>query len=203
MQRLICAVLVFVAYSFAQETGPFGLKAGMTRKQVEQIVGAKAVISEHVDDITYSTVPEPYPLFEEYILTFSRKYGLVEVQGSAFHILDDRSGSSTRSKCEDIHSTLSKKYGKPHQSDECELKAKTECTVPSENSRWEIFSSPRPDKVDTVSLSASLWSITKNERGESVLAGCHDPQAQWRGTIMLIYMFADYSKYQEEVKSTL
>jgi hypothetical protein len=91
-RRLICAVLVLASYSFAQETGPFGLRAGMTRKQVEQIVRASAVISQKGDDVTYSTVPQPYPLFEEYILTFSRKYGLVEVQGSAFNIPDDSWG---------------------------------------------------------------------------------------------------------------
>lgn len=84
MRHLICAVLVVLASSsFAQEAGPFGLRAGMTRKQVEQIVGANAVISQKGDEVTYSTAPQPHPLFEEYILTFSRKYGLVKIHADA------------------------------------------------------------------------------------------------------------------------
>jgi hypothetical protein len=199
---LACTVVIPACLSLAQQTGPFGLTAGMTRKQVEQIVGAKAVVSQKGDDVTYSTVPEPYPLFEQYILTFSRKYGLVEVEGTVFDILDDRSGSSTRSKCEDIHSTLSKKYGKPRKSSGCELKAKTECTEPSDLSAWDVLS-PRSDKVDAVYLMAFLTRTTQNERGESVIAGCHEPHIQWKGMIQLIYMFDDFSKYQAEVKSTL
>jgi hypothetical protein len=201
MRLIVCTVLGLASLSFAQQTGPFGLTAGMTRKQVEQIVGAKAVVSQKGDDVTYSTVPEPYPLFEQYILTFSRKYGLVEVEGMAFDILDDSSGSSTRSKCEGIHSILNKKYGQPRQSNGCQLKAKAECTMPGDVARW--YALTRSDKVDFISLTDDLTPTTKNQRGETVLAGCHDAQVQWMGTIQLIYMFDDFSKYQDELKSTL
>jgi hypothetical protein len=33
-----------------------------------------------------------------------------------------------------------------------------------------------------------------------VVAGCNDPQKLWRGTILLAYEFADYPKYEEEVR---
>ena len=199
---LACTVMVLASLSSAQQTGPFGLTAGMTRKQVELIVGAEALISRKGDDVTYSTAPEPYPLFEQYILTFSRKYGLVRVEGMVSNILDDRSGSSTHSKCGDIHSTLGKKYGKPRRTDECELKTKEECSMPVGFSMWDVLSH-RSDKVDAISLEASLIPTTKNERGESVIAGCHAPHIQWMGMIQLIYMFEDFSKYQEEVKTAL
>jgi hypothetical protein len=79
MRRLICAILVLAAYSVAQETGPFGLKAGMTRKQMQQIVGAKAVVSEHGNDVTYSTVPQPHPLWER--MRIQSQTGVCESEG--------------------------------------------------------------------------------------------------------------------------
>jgi hypothetical protein len=36
-----------------------------------------------------------------------------------------------------------------------------------------------------------------------MVAGCNDSHKQWKGTILLEYEFVDYSKYEEEVKSTL
>src|SRR5260370_20606962 len=118
---LIWAVLVLASYSLAQETGPFGLRAGMTRRQVQEIVPANRMLSSKGDDFNYSTAPQPYPLFEEYILTFSPRYGLVQIQVTA-NSLDDESGSLTRSRCKDIHSALSKKYGKPDKSRHGDLK---------------------------------------------------------------------------------
>jgi hypothetical protein len=59
------------------------------------------------------------------------------------------------------------------------------------------------DQVDDINLNYLLTPYVKNERGETVTAGCGDPHPEWKGTIMLLYMFADYSKYQQEVESTL
>src|SRR5260370_13553565 len=124
-RRLICAVLVLASYSFAQETGPFGLRAGMTRRQVQEIVPANRMVSSKGDDYTYSTAPQPHPMFEEYILTFSPRYGLVQIQVPA-NPLDDESGSLTRSRCKEIHSALSKKYRIPDTSHQRELKSENE-----------------------------------------------------------------------------
>jgi hypothetical protein len=194
---LICAVLVVASYSFAQETGPFGLRAGMTRKQVQQIVPANAVISQKGDEFTYSTAPQPNPLFEEYILTFSPRYGLVQVQATA-NSLDDESGSLTRSRCKEIHSALSKKYGIPDKSRQCELKTENEkpCTLRTE-SMW-LIDSPRADQIGKISLTTFLMPSVKNQRGEDVVAGCNDPHKLWKGKILLRYEFADYPKYEEE-----
>jgi hypothetical protein len=117
-------------------------------------------------------------------------------------IPDDRLGGSTRSKCDDLLSTLSKKYGKPYRSSGCDFKAKQACANPKEDSMW-VGLSPRSDKVESVSLMVLLSPTTKNEKGERVLAECNDQKAQWTGGIMLYYMFDDFDKYQEEVKSTL
>jgi len=178
----------------------------MTREQVEKIVGATAVVSQKGNEVTYSTVPEPYPLFKTYTLTFSHKYGLAQVMATSFDPagvgnLDNSSGSFTRSKCKEVLSTLSGKYGQPSQSSGCELKAKAECSEPNEASTWSP--SPRSDEVSSVFLFADLASMTKDERGEWVTAGCGEDNAQLMGTIQVAYMFDNWSKYQQEVKSTL
>jgi len=197
---LIWAVLVLASYSLAQETGPFGLRAGMTRRQVQEIVPANRMLSSKGDDFTYSTAPQPHPMFEEYILTFSPRYGLVQVQVTA-NSLDDESGSLTRSRCKEIHSALSKKYGIPDKSQQCELKTENEkpCALRTEFSMW-LMGSPRADQIGKISLTAFLMPSVKNQRGEDVVAGCNDPHKLWRGTILLAYEFADYPKYEEEVK---
>jgi len=84
----------------------------MTRKQVEQIIGANAVVSQNGDTVTYSTAPQVHPLFERYVLIFSRRYGLVMVQAMSKDIDDTEAGQATESKCEQIHSALVDKYGK-------------------------------------------------------------------------------------------
>jgi hypothetical protein len=207
--RLIFFLLVLVAASFAQEAGPFGLRAGMTRKQVEQVVGERAFLSQDGDAVTYSTAPRPHPLFERYVLIFSRKYGLVMVQGVSRDIDDDKSGQSTKSECEEIDSVLTDKYGKADQGVGCQVRATCERDTWRSSVDpahfWHV-DSKRGDRVESVGLVDMIMAFVRNERGEEVVAGCRDAalgHVEWRGHVSVTYVLANYSSYQDEVKSTL
>jgi hypothetical protein len=63
-----------------------------------------------------------------------------------------------------------------------------------------LIGSPRADQIGKISLTAFLIPSVKNQRGEDVVAGCNDPHKLWKGKILLAYEFADYPKYEEEVK---
>ena len=172
---LMCVIFpVFGSLSVAQDTGPFGLRAGMTRKQVEQIIGPKALIQERGDDVTYSTVPESHPDFDQYTLTFSRTYGLVEIQALSRDLDDDSALKRLSSKCSEIRDALKSKYGVPDKKpqSECRL-SHDEVTLFS----WTI-DPPRRDKVRLITLSVLPMRLRTNPRGERVLAGSSDTRAR-------------------------
>lgn len=173
MNRMIWSVVLLVSASFAQE-GPFGLRAGMTRKQVEQVLGGSAFVSQDGDDVTYSTAPHPHPMFDKYTLTFSRRYGLVTIQAVSKYIYDNESGQATLSHCQEVHAALTEKYGKPEQfGGGCQVKIEGCSEGPAEY-RWSLSGRERPDKVNYVSLHVTLWPIKRNKSNEEVIAGCHD-----------------------------
>lgn len=110
MSWRVIAVLVLASFSLAQDSnGPFGLRGGMTRKQVEQAIGAKALVSADGDDVTYSRAPQPHPDFNSYKLTFSRTYGLVRLIAQSKDIDEDETLAATSAKCEEIQAALTAK----------------------------------------------------------------------------------------------
>lgn len=209
MKGLFCAVFMLASASFGQDAGPFGLRAGMTRKQVEQAVGSNTVIAQDGDAVTYSTAPRSHPLFARYVLIFSRKYGLVMVQAISKDIDDTASGQSTGSRCEEIYSALAEKYGKAKQNTGCRVRGTCKNDVwsfsPDPAYFWSI-DSPRLDEVETVGLTDSLVAVTRDARGHAILAGCGDAgssHAQWSGLVTVTYVLANYSKYQDELRKAL
>jgi hypothetical protein len=209
MKRLFCVIFTLFSASFGQDAGPFGLRAGMTRKQVEQAIGSNTVIAQNGDTVTYSTAPHSHPLFEKYVLIFSRKYGLVMIQAISRDIDDTESGQSTGSKCEEIHSALVEKYGKAKQNIGCRVIGTCKNDVwsfPTDPAYSWSIDSRRSDKVETVGLMDNLAPMTRDEQGQAVLAGCGDAvshHARWIGLVTVTYVLANYSKYQDELKSTL
>jgi hypothetical protein len=205
MWRTVIAVLILVVLSFAQDSGPFGFREGMTRKQVEQAIGAKAFVSEDGDDVTYSTAPQSHPDFSSYKLTFSRTYGLVRLVAQSKDIDEDKTFTFTSAKCQEIQTALAAKYGKPEVSPktQCPLEVDKEkpCTIPSAFYKyWPISVPPRKDKIVLVFLGVLVLPWTTNDHGEKVVAGCPDPRARLAGQIAVVYTFDDFEKYEEEIK---
>lgn len=208
--RTVIAVLIVASPSLAQDSGPFGLREGMTRKQVEQAIGAKAFVSEDGDAVTYSTAPLPHPDFNSYKLTFSRTYGLVQVVAQSKDIDEgsvlaaDQRYEETSSKCQEVQSALTAKYGKPvpRPDRECPLRARQKpCSLADAfYDYWPSSEPPRKDKIFRVSLAVLIVPWTKNEQGEKVVAGCPDPRARLAGQIVVVYTFEDFEKYEEEIK---
>lgn len=201
---MILRVTLFLLCSIgaiAQDVSPFGLREGMTRKQVEQTIGAKTFVSEDGDEVTYSTAPRPHPDFDFYKLAFSRTYGLVQVLAVSKY-LDEagRDAAAASAKCEEIRGALTAKYGEPEvkPGTQCPLKFDKDkpCTMPTAYyTYW-----PPQDKIDHILLAAVVVPWVKNDRGEKVVAGCPDLQTHWAGQIMLFYLFEDFGKYKEEIK---
>ena len=186
--RLSLLTLVLISSSHAQETsGPFGVRAGMTRRQVEQIIGAKAFVEQNGDDVVYSTAPQSHPDFDSYTLTFSRAYGLVRLTAMSRDINDGESGQSTSSKCQEILYALTEKYGKPQKESKCQIDPDVAVIV-----YWGPLE--RPDRVTGVGVSATITAIVTNRNGKKVLAGAHEKAEQWLGRIMVDYFFEDWDK---------
>ncbi len=202
MYRLLLFVLALAPLAVAQ--GPFGLRAGMTRKQVEQIIGAKALVSQDGDDFTYATVPTPHPDFASYKLTFSRTYELVQFVAQSKEIDEDAKLALTSAKCEEIQTTLTAKYGKPNVSVGCALKLDKEkpCTMPHAAYDYSLSIPARADKISRVSFVALILPWTINSHGERVVAGCpDDPHVRLSGQIAVVYTFEEFEKYKAEIKN--
>jgi hypothetical protein len=110
--------------------------------------------------------------------------------------------------CQEIQAALTAKYGKPEVSarTQCPLKLNKEepCTVPSAfYDYWPVSVPPRQDKIIRVNLFVFALPMIKNDRGEKVTAGCHDPRARLAGHFGMIYTFEDFEKYEEEIKRVL
>jgi len=99
---------------FAQETsGPFGLRRGMTKEQVLQIVGKDAVKEIKGDVLRLFAVPKPHRAFDEYSLIFSPNDGLLKIVAYAKDIRTNGFGEAVHDSFIEIRDAISKTYGEP------------------------------------------------------------------------------------------
>ena len=112
--RLIVALGVLATVGFAQESsGPFGLRRGMTRAQVIEVVGKGAIKEIKGDRMGVLTVPKPHPAFGFYWLGFSPDQGLLKILALGNDIETNGFGEEIRESFKTILDAVSKTYGKP------------------------------------------------------------------------------------------
>jgi hypothetical protein len=96
--------LLLVGQCFA--SGPFGFDKGMTRSQVIQLVGNDAVDAKNsdADTLVIKTAPKPHPAFENYMLVFSPKDGLVKLIAIGNTIESDSYGTQVKNEASTMFS---------------------------------------------------------------------------------------------------
>ncbi|MHC9005099.1 hypothetical protein [Enterobacter adelaidei] len=98
--------------------GPFGLEAGLTQKNIEDMIGAKLKpLPDSVNLYTSDTLPKQNADFEMYGLLISPKAGLCQIRAVGKNIDTDSYGLSLKSRFEDLSSSLSSLYGKAETTD--------------------------------------------------------------------------------------
>jgi hypothetical protein len=95
----------------ASDSGPFGLRFGMTRDEVLQLVGKGAIKSEKDDTLRLTAVPRAHPDFEEYVLVFSPQQGLLKIVAAGKTIQTNGYGRDVQLAFGDIRDAISKNYG--------------------------------------------------------------------------------------------
>ncbi|WP_434460744.1 hypothetical protein ACMV5L_17095 [Serratia plymuthica] len=98
--------------------GPFGLEAGLTKKNIEDMIGAKLKpLPDSVNLYTSDKLPKQNADFEMYGLLISPKAGLCEIRAVGKNIDTDSYGLALKSKFEDLSSSLTSLYGKAETTD--------------------------------------------------------------------------------------
>lgn len=98
--------------------GPFGLEAGLTHKNIEDMIGAKLKpLPDSVNLYTSDKLPKQNADFEMYGLLISPKAGLCQIRAVGKNIDTDSYGLALKSRFEDLSSSLSSLYGKAETTD--------------------------------------------------------------------------------------
>lgn len=153
--------------------GPFGLEAGLTQKNIEDMIGAKLKpLPDSVNLYTSDTLPKQNADFEMYGLLISPKAGLCQIRAVGKNIDTDSYGLALKSRFEDLSSSLSSLYGKAETTD-----LVLEGSIWKEPQEWmmglnkkERFLSatwkgtketPLKNNIDTISIEARANSSSK------------------------------------------
>ena len=98
--------------------GPFGLEAGLTKKNIEDMIGAELKpFPDSVNLYTSDKLPKQNANFGMYGLLISPKSGLCEIRAVGRDIDTDSHGLALKSKFEDLKGSLSSLYGKGKTTD--------------------------------------------------------------------------------------
>lgn len=98
--------------------GPFGLEAGLTQKNIEDMIGAKLKpLPDSVNLYTSDKLPKQNADFEMYGLLISPKAGLCQIRALGKNIDTDSYGLALKSKFEELSDSLSSLYGKAETTD--------------------------------------------------------------------------------------
>jgi hypothetical protein len=117
MKTLILASLlfcqVFPAFSQVPTTkGPFGLEAGMNKKQVAALVGGEIKLKPTQNNVySVESVPNPYPLFGTYSLYIDPDMGLMKIIAWSKAITTNTDGSEIKDKFKELRTAVNDSYG--------------------------------------------------------------------------------------------
>jgi hypothetical protein len=117
MLWLALVVAIPNALGQAVKTGPFGLHCGMTKNEVIQLVGERAVKESTDYSLLLATAPKPHPRFELYRIFFSPQHGLLKILAAGNDVATNGFGLELKTTFTEIQDALSQIYGKPQTFD--------------------------------------------------------------------------------------
>lgn len=107
---LFLVALSIGAQEHSQPT-PFGFKMGMTKAQIINILGEKAIKEAKEDSLVLSSAPAPHPDFDTYVVVISPDKGLLKVGAIGKPISVNDEGNELKEQFEDVYTSLAAKYG--------------------------------------------------------------------------------------------
>ncbi|MBB2753345.1 UNVERIFIED_ORG: hypothetical protein GGI57_004067 [Rhizobium aethiopicum] len=107
----LAAVAVVTAGIAQASEGPFGVSMG----ESPDVLGCKPI--ESPGFYRCATLPKPHPAFEFYVVKSTAETGICWVKGIGTDINTNPSGSSIRSKVDDLKEQVALSYGKPEHDD--------------------------------------------------------------------------------------
>ncbi|MFK0372215.1 hypothetical protein ACIQT3_18875 [Enterobacter sichuanensis] len=153
--------------------GPFGLEAGLTQKNIEDMIGAKLKpLPDSVNLYTSDTLPKQNADFEMYGLLISPKAGLCQIRAVGKNIDTDSYGLALKSRFEDLSSSLGSLYGKAETTDlvlEGSIWKEPQDWMMGLNKKERFLSAtwkgtketPLKNNIDTISIEARANSSSK------------------------------------------
>lgn len=173
--------------------GPFGFKQGLTRAEVESMVGDSfTLLPRSKNAYLLNTAPKPHGVFENYVVVIGDVSGLCAVRGIGKDITSSRHGIQLKSSFNEMEATLSDLYG---------ASKKTDRLLPG-----SIWRNPEDWMMGIVKEERFLfarWSskgqALKNELDSITL----DVRAKSSDTgyLVLEYLFQNYEQCTEESKA--
>lgn len=97
--------------------GPFGFEYGMTKEQVLELVGKKALEETKGNTYQFSTAPKPHASFETYIVVISPRTGLIRIKAVSKTIETNIYGDDVKEEFENIFQAITTAYGKGEKYD--------------------------------------------------------------------------------------
>jgi len=92
--------------------GPFGFRQGLTRDEVEAMVGSSISLFDGSSNVyLVPRAPKPHSAFENYALVIGEVPGLCQVRGVGKDISTSRHGIQVKSAFNEMEATLSELYG--------------------------------------------------------------------------------------------
>lgn len=165
--------------------GPFGLRAGLTKSQVIQLVGKAAVKTDNGDVLTVTTLPKPHDAFEDYSLVISPQEGLLKIIAHGNNINTNGFGREVRELFMDIRDVISAKYGAPKMLDGL-----------VSGSLWRNDRDWMAGLVKNERHLKALWDLqSKRPNRITVLVLKADAISEDTGFLLLSYEFQGFEKY--------
>ena len=100
--------------------GPFGISMGLSKDDVESVVGAGAALMEvegQPNLFATTAPPRPHPRFENYLLKILPTAGVCQIRGIGVTIRSSSHGVEIRRAFNDLATTISDTYGEYEEAD--------------------------------------------------------------------------------------
>ncbi|MCD6663625.1 MAG: hypothetical protein LT082_09520 [Comamonas sp.] len=173
--------------------GPFGFKQGLTRAEVESMVGeSSTLLPGSKNAYLLNNAPKPHGAFENYVAVIGDVSGLCVVRGIGKDITSSRHGIQLKTSFNEMEATISELYGSSE---------KTDRLLPG-----SIWKDPEDWMMGLVKEERFLFAqwprkgqVLKNELDSVALAA----RAKGSGTgyLILEYSFQNHEQCSEESKA--
>ena len=188
MKKIV--LLIFVLLPLIAWASPFGLKMGMSLKEIEKECVEKPV---HIKNDQYLIKPKKvHPRFELYMVLVDGLKGLYEIRAISSGVKTNRYGVELRSLFNEVKDRISKKYGVPLVRDEVDPQSAF-----IEENYW-LYTL----KNGARTLGA-IWkpSDSIKENVALITLECRADEAQEDPWLILYYYFENANKIEDEQDS--